>query len=243
MKIKNIMLMKRFPIFLSLFLFSSFLFSQNTPEKWVHGYLDFGYEDRYLPDQTSGDGTWKNEHYEWGFRNLSPGLYKLNEKGVYSEWSLTSLRFEVEDDVNTRIYPIVTEPTHGERTITASLGIRYEAGVTPRKWLAGFFRPCIGFGAAPELRYFDYTPKISQRYPFQRGAVFVGLNLIPRLHFRLSERLALMAVVPVQFGSAEWSIEHVESPVLTKDQRTTNLLSLDLGLSFTQARLGLALKI
>lgn len=237
------MLMKRFLIFLPLFLFSSFLFAQSTPEKWVHGYLDFGYEDRYLPDHTSGDVTWKNEHYEWGFRNLSPGLYKLNEKGVYSEWSLTSLRFEVEDDVNSRVTDPVSDPTDGERTITAGLGIWYEAGVTPRNWLAGFFRPGIGFGASPEFRYFDYTPKISQRFPYQEVSLFLGLNLIPRLHFRLSERLALMAVVPVQFGSAEWSVEEVENPALTKNQRTTNLLSFDLGLSLTQARLGLALKI
>lgn len=235
--------MKRFPIFLPLLLLSSFLFSQNTPEKWVQGYLDFGYEDRNLPDFTSGGATLTNDHYEWGFRNLSPGLYKLNEKGVYSEWSLTSLRFEVEDDVNTRIYPIATEPAGGERTITAGLGIQYETGITTRKWLAGFFRPGIGLGAAPELRYFDYIPKTSQRFPFQRGAVFVGLNLIPRLHFRLSQRLALLAVVPVAFGSAEWSVENAENPALTKDQRTTNQLNFELGLALTQARLGLALKI
>lgn len=234
--------MKRFPI-LPLLLLSSFLHSQTTPEKWLHGYLDFGYEERFLPDFTSGGATWTNDHYEWGFRNLSPGLYKLNEKGVYSEWSLTSLRFEVEDDVNIPVTSPGSEPSDGERTIMAGLGIRYEAGITTTNWLAGFFRPGIGFGASPELRYFDYTPKISQRLPYEEISLFLGLNVIPRLHFRLSQRLALMAVVPVQFGSAEWSREKIDNPVLANDLRTTNLLSFDLGFSLTQARLGLALKI
>jgi hypothetical protein len=236
--------MKKFA-FLPLLLFSSLLFSQNASEKWVHAFLDFGYEERYLPDYSSGETIWKNDHYEWGFRNLSPGLYKLNEKGIYSEYSLTRLRFEVEDDVNTRIYQNINiiEPADGERTITAGLGVQYESGITTRKWIAGFFRPGIGLGAAPEFQYFEYTPKTSLRFPYQKGALIVGLNLIPRLHFRLSERLALMALAPIQFGSAEWSIENNDNPVLTKEQRTNNILSFDLGISLSQVRLGLAFKL
>ncbi|MFZ2898598.1 MAG: hypothetical protein WA004_08250 [Saprospiraceae bacterium] len=230
--------MKRFPISLPLLLFSSFLFSQNTPEKWVHGYLDFGYERQIWLDIPNQVVKSRNE---WSFPGFALGLFESRKTGMYREISLARLQFKVEDHED--LVLDLEEPIGGERVTRIRGGLLLETGFMPARWLGGFFRPGIGIGASPEIGYFRYSPKTSVNFPYREWSARLGLNLIPRLHFRLSQRLALTAVVPLQFGSAEWSIEEVENPALPKPQHTTNRLSFDLGLAFTQARLGLALKI
>ncbi len=232
------MLMKKFLIFLPLSLFSSFLFSQTTPEKWLHGYLDFGYEMRIwmdIPNQVI------NSRYEWSFPGFALGLFESRKTGMYREISLSRLQFKVEDHEDLVFH--LEEPIGGERVTVIRGGLLLETGFMPARWLGGFFRPGIGVGASPEIGYFRYSPKTSVFFPYREWSAKLGLNLVPRLHFRLSQRLALMAVVPVQFGSAEWSVEETENPALTKTQRTTTWLNFDLAPVFTQARLGLALKI
>ena len=231
-------------LWLSLCLLPCALFSQKVSEKWVHGYLDLGYEERHLPPYINGLKTYTNEHFELGFRNISLGYYKLSDKGVYQEISLTRLQFEEEDDLNMVIVPpLVNEPSDGERTYTSGLGVQFESGFTTRQWMGGFFRPGIGLGAAPELSYFRYIPKISQRFPHREFSALLGLNLVPRLHFRISERVALMAVVPVRVGTAELSYVQTEDPALTEEQRTTNNLNFDLKLGLEFARIGAAVKL
>lgn len=234
--------MKMFLVF-SFLLVSSAMFSQNFSEKWVHGYLDMGYEEWHLPDFSHNGVTYTNSHYEWGFRNVALGYFKMREKGIYHEISLTRMRFEVEDNLNEAISLPSMEPTGGERTTTAGLGLQIETGIMPRKWLAGFFRPGIGLGAAPELGYFRYTPKISQRFPYREWSALLALNLVPRLHFRITERVALMAVVPIRLGAVDLRFEEIEDPALLKEQRTINTFNFDLGLDLNFARLGVAVKI
>ncbi|MCB9285437.1 MAG: hypothetical protein H6563_15335 [Lewinellaceae bacterium] len=229
----------------SLLLCSSLLFSQNVSEKWVHGYLDFGYEEWNLPDVSIGGKTLMNSHYEWGFRNLALGFFKMRNKGWYHEISLTQLRFEVVDDVNEVTVSVLPgmEPTDGERTTSAGLGFQIETGVMASKWLGGFFRPGIGLGAAPEGGYFRYTPKTSQRFPFREWSALLGFNLVPRLHFRITERVALLAVVPVRYCTTRLSFEKIEDAALTKKQRIINTFNFDLGLGLNFARLGVAVKL
>ncbi|MBK6621704.1 MAG: hypothetical protein IPG32_12800 [Saprospirales bacterium] len=167
--------MKVLPI-LSLLLFSSALYSQSEPEKWIHAYLDFGYEERHLPPYTNGGSTYTNEHFELGFRNISPGYFKLEEKGIYREFSLTRLQFEEVDDVNYVTMPpfIVNSPRDGERTYTSGIGFQIESGLMPKKWFGGFFRPGIGLGAVPEVAYFRNIPEGIQPISLPRIFDWVG---------------------------------------------------------------------
>ena len=236
--------MKVLPI-LSLLLFSSALYSQSEPEKWIHAYLDFGYEERHLSPYTNGGSTYTNEHFELGFRNIAPGYFKLEEKGIYREFSLTRLQFEEEDDVNYVTMPpfIVNSPRDGERTYTSGIGFQIESGLMPKKWFGGFFRPGIGLGAVPEVAYFRNIPKVSNRYPYREFSIGLGVNIVPRLHFRITERVAVVLAVPIYIGGAEWSSTKMENPILTKEQQTTNLFAFEIDPGVEFGRLGAAIKL
>ena len=238
--------MKMFRL-LTLLLLPCALFSQsNAVEKWAHGYLDLGYDGNDLyPAYHFGQKIYDNDHFELSFRNVSLGFFQLKENGLYHEISLTRLRFEVEDDVN-MVYqtdPVVSEPSDGERTYTAGLGFQYETGIATRRWLGGFFRPGIGFGAAPELAYFRYVPKTSARFPLREWSLILGLNLVPRLHFRLSERWELVAVVPVRIGRGEWSFSKLEDPALPLELRSGNTLDFEIKPGLEWGRIGVGVKI
>lgn len=235
--------MKVLPI-LSLLLLSSALYAQSEPEKWIHAWLDFGYEERRLPPVTQGGNIYTDEHFELGFRNIAPGYFKLEEKGIYREYSLTRLQFEEEEHVNySSVRPTIVEISSGERTYTSGIGFQIESGLMPKKWFAGFFRPGIGLGAVPELGYFRYIPQVSIRYPYREFSISLGVNVVPRLHFRLTERVALMLVVPVHIGGAEWSSSKIENPILSKEQQTTNLFAFEIAPGVEFGRLGAAIKL
>jgi hypothetical protein len=231
-------------LLLALLLLPVVVFSQNASEKWLHAYADVGYEERYLSDvfRVNGD-TLINRHYEWGFRNVSLGFFRKKENGVYRELSLTSLRFEVEDDVNEVFTVLGPFPSDGERTTTAGLGVQFETGVLSNQWLGGFFRPGIGFGAAPQVGYFRYVPKVSTRFPYSEWSFGLGLNIVPRFHFRLSDRVSIAAVFPVRLVSTRLSFEKVEDPALLPEQRNTTNFSFDTDLEGSFARLGAAVRL
>ncbi|MBK7337882.1 MAG: hypothetical protein IPJ00_17745 [Saprospirales bacterium] len=69
------------------------------------------------------------------------------------------------------------------------------------------------------------------------------MNVVPRLHFRISERVAVVLAVPIYIGGGEWSSTKVEDAALTREQQTTNVFAFEIDPGVEFGRLGAAIKL
>ena len=237
-------------LFLSFLFFYGNLIAQNepsaNPEVWIHGYLDFQNTEEVQTFQGGQNGaTYTYQWSEKGLKNVNLGIYKLGNKGFYHELSLTTLEFGVRDVMATVTEPPlnIAIPIEGDRAEVFRAGFQIESGLTTPKWLGRFFRPGIGLGAIPEFAYFRSTPNTSQRFPFRDLSFGLGLNLVPRLHFRLSERIGLITVVPIRIGTVDFSYNKNFDPALPDEQRSVNTTSFEIKPKVDFWRLGVAVKL
>lgn len=227
--------------------------SENKNKWWISGNLnvfvpwncnvDYEAVSFDLPDH-------RRLHYRTrsGFTtpvNLGFGIKKVNEKNWFQEYSLTALNVSWDND-HSNIEIVgqnVVEPIGGKQKISIDLAMRWEYGKLFN--IKGFknLKPGISVSLDPFFHYDNFDFTTYNYFPFSVYRLGAEMALIPRLEYKVSDKLAFVIKIPVGFNHFYFEQLKVNHPMLTASESKTNDFSYNFDIRHFQSSIGLNYRI
>ncbi len=178
--------------------------------------------------------------------NLGIGIKKINDKGWFQEYSITSLN--VKKDGELVVMEIegqgIRTSTSGRERTSVELLFRWEYGkLFPIK---GFKKlsPGIGLSLDPFFRFNRIEFSTSQGFPFRSCRVGGEIALIPRIQYRISDRFSFVVKIPVGLNSFYLQHSKIDNSILAeKDNSKSGKLVNRFGVLHFQSSVGISFRI
>ncbi len=209
----------------SLFIFTVFLnnisFSQeNTRSVAFKLYGNFLCKSQEITEIIDED---KIISYRKGFSfdKITPAINFGNENN--HEIEITKMSF------SKRFQKLKTDSllAAGNKSLSISIGLKYEYDykfLKKRNWR---FQPYIGFSLHHYFEHLKHSPLVSNGYITAHQKIGMVYSVIPGFNIKITKKLSLNLNVPIDIGNVNFNFNRTENPTLSGDSQRSHSFSHD----------------